>query len=185
MLTTKSEVKAVIGIDHDDDDTLIDSLIERASKIIDTYTNRTLEAQDIEEEFDGTGTNDYVLKQYPVNSVSKLSYRSGYIGDITWKEISSKYYTYYEHSGTLRYADKFTIRPKGYKVEYNAGYATIPADLEQACIDLVTHYYNTRTQKGIKSERIGDYSITYGDGLNTIEMLGLNTILDTYRNIRQ
>lgn len=46
-------------------------------------------------------------------------------------------------------------------VRYFAGYAEIPADLEQICIDLVAAYYNSRNiNTSLKSEKLGDYSYT-------------------------
>lgn len=49
-------------------------------------------------------------------------------------------------------------------VRYTAGYATIPTDLEQICIDLVQLYYKSRTvDTSVKAERLDDHAITYAD----------------------
>lgn len=49
-------------------------------------------------------------------------------------------------------------------LQYTAGYATTPADLEQIAIDLTKVYYDGRQRDGgLKSEKIGDYSYTVGD----------------------
>ena len=46
-------------------------------------------------------------------------------------------------------------------VKYTAGYATTPADLEQACIDLVKYYYDARQKDfSVNSKKLGDYSFT-------------------------
>ncbi len=64
-------------------------------------------------------------------------------------------------AGILKFCGRF---PKGFEnivVRYTAGFATIPADLEQICIDLVKHYYDVRkVSTALKGEKIGDYSFT-------------------------
>jgi len=51
-----------------------------------------------------------------------------------------------------------------YFVDYTAGYATTPIDLEDICIRLVVNRYNQSKKDGsIKSESLGDYSYTMAD----------------------
>lgn len=48
---------------------------------------------------------------------------------------------------------------QGITIRYTAGYSSIPADLEQICIDLVGIYYDSRKiNLMLSSENIGDYS---------------------------
>ena len=51
------------------------------------------------------------------------------------------------------------------KISYNAGYSTIPADLEQSILVLVDHWYNSfdkhlwhQKSKGVEDQRI-DYEL--------------------------
>jgi hypothetical protein len=47
--------------------------------------------------------------------------------------------------------------PSGYhniKIDYNAGYATIPSDLEEACLDYVEYTYNKSDDKSINKASI-------------------------------
>lgn len=49
-------------------------------------------------------------------------------------------------------------------IKYRAGYETIPADLEQICIDLVGIYFFARKRdSGVKSEKLGDYAYVRSD----------------------
>lgn len=49
-------------------------------------------------------------------------------------------------------------------VTYDAGYTTVPYDVQQACIELITQWYNrAQHDVSLKSERLGDYSYTLGD----------------------
>lgn len=181
MLVTVNEAKEVLGIEGQDD--LLESLIKRASASIESYCRREFDAQDITEEFKGTGSKEYVPAQYPINSISKLSVRTGLIGQDSWREISSNLYN---HNGNVvMYSGTFSDKPRMYKLEYNAGYSTIPDDIKQATIDLVGFFYITRQGRGIKSEKIGDYSVTFADFTDAIEAIGVRTLLDTYINYRQ
>jgi len=55
-------------------------------------------------------------------------------------------------------------RGQEYFVDYTAGYATAPIDLEDICIRLVVNRYNQSKKDGsIKSESLGDYSYTMAD----------------------
>lgn len=50
---------------------------------------------------------------------------------------------------------------KSVLVEYTAGYATVPDDIEQACIEVAAMMYRDRRRDaGLASESLGDYSYT-------------------------
>ena len=50
---------------------------------------------------------------------------------------------------------------KSVLIEYTAGYATVPEDIEQACIDVASMLYRDRRRDGnLVSEGLGDYSYT-------------------------
>lgn len=68
-------------------------------------------------------------------------------------------------------------------VEYTAGYATVPADLEQICIEIAADLYRERKQdKTITSESLGDYNYTQA---GVAELLtGRIEKLSQYREIR-
>jgi hypothetical protein len=50
---------------------------------------------------------------------------------------------------------------KSVLIEYTAGYATVPDDIEQACIEIAAMMYRDRRRdSGLASESLGDYSYT-------------------------
>jgi len=62
-------------------------------------------------------------------------------------------------------------------VKYTAGYSTIPADLEMACIELVKYWFDKRKiSSNITSESIGDYS--YSSGNLTIDRPMFKTLTE-------
>jgi len=55
-------------------------------------------------------------------------------------------------------------RGQEYFIDYTAGYATMPIDLEDICIRLVVNRYNQSKQStAYKSENLGDYGYTLAD----------------------
>jgi len=184
-LTTLNAVKEALEITTGSDDTYLTNLIKRVSQFIEHYCDREFTAQDIEEIFDGTGTKTYLTQQYPINSITALSRRTSSLKVDDWDAITSTYFFDKAKRGEIVYVNGFSNNTLGYKLEYNAGYATIPDDLEQAAIDLIAYYYNNRKSKNTDSESIGDYSVTYSKTTDVMNDLGLDTILDAYKDFRQ
>lgn len=62
-------------------------------------------------------------------------------------------------AGILKFFGRFWGGFQNIIIRYTAGYAEIPADLEQICIDLTKTYYNQRNiNDALESEKMGDYS---------------------------
>lgn len=68
-------------------------------------------------------------------------------------------------------------------VQYTAGFETVPADLQQVCIEIAADLYRERKQdKTITSENLGDYSYTQAGVAELLE--GRMGKLAGYREIR-
>ncbi len=68
-------------------------------------------------------------------------------------------------AGLLKYFGRFWHGDNNITVRYSAGFAEIPADLEQICIDLTKTYYDAaknNINSNMKSEKIGDYEYETG-----------------------
>lgn len=74
MLTTLENVRQYLAKDDSEtkDDDLLFELVKSVSKKINNKLNRTLEATDYVEYYQGDGTNRLLLRQYPVNSVTSI-----------------------------------------------------------------------------------------------------------------
>ena len=71
-------------------------------------------------------------------------------------------------AGILKYYGRFIPGFDNVIVRYSAGYASIPADLEQICIDLTKQYYDKRNiNSNLKREKIGDYEYETGLGASS------------------
>lgn len=76
--------------------------------------------------------------------------------------------------------------PQRALVEYNAGEATTPDDIEQACITVASYLYNSgQRDPGLQSESLGDYSYTTKAGGDNATLSGqINDLLASRRRIR-
>ena len=68
-------------------------------------------------------------------------------------------------------------------VQYTAGYATIPADLEQACLEIARDLFNdAKMDTNNQSESLGDYNFTRISIADKIERYA--SLLTSYRKVR-
>jgi hypothetical protein len=67
-------------------------------------------------------------------------------------------------------------------VDYTAGYATIPEDLQQACVMHVQNLYQvSQVNRSLSSARLGDAAETYVDPTKAATFSGdVSKIIDTY-----
>ena len=156
-LTTLANLKAFLSNPGTNDDTLLQSLLTNASLFIENYINRDIVSLTYNVVIDGTGSRTMVLSDYPVTAVTSVTIDGDVIppGSVTT-------------SGFYFNADKVILNGyyfnKGYgnvAITYTAGYATVPYDLQQACIGLVQFWLNDRQRAGEVSRTMGGQTITF------------------------
>jgi hypothetical protein len=142
-LTTLAHVKEFLGIPTatTTDDTFLQNVITRISDDIEKECGRTFHASDLTEYYNGDGTDTLVLKNFPINSIASIHDDTDrvYGSDSL---ISASDYIFYSDEGMIQ-LDGLTFMKglRNVKVVYNAGYSTIPTDLEKACIQRVCADY--------------------------------------------
>lgn len=165
MLTTLKRAKKLLGIAEDDvsEDFYLTAALAAASNIIEQGAKRSFEYRSYSEVIDGSGTPFLRLRNYPVHSVSKLMVcGSDWIG----KEFAIE-----SENGMLFYRPCWPCGARLVEAEYTAGYilpsddpdapeATLPENIELACILFAQILLR---DPSVKSERVGDISVTYGD----------------------
>jgi len=72
-LTSTANFKTFAGITVATYDTLIGQLITRAQSAIEGYCNRVFDSASYREYYDGEGTSELILTQYPVTAINLLS----------------------------------------------------------------------------------------------------------------
>jgi uncharacterized phiE125 gp8 family phage protein len=151
-LTTLANAKAWLKIPtlETGTDSMVEMFINAASDDIEQYTQRKLKAQSHTEIQHGRGSNAILCHEFPVNSITEL--RIDPDSDFT-------------DASTLIDADDYRLEassdciflltrlfPRGYsniRVIYNAGYSTVPASLEQACLWITAFNYRMWETKNI------------------------------------
>jgi hypothetical protein len=157
-LATLADVKAWLQTGQNPfpatDDALLTRLITAASQFIQDWLGRQIASGDWQEVRDGGGGQVLAFANFPVSAVSSLSidglaippapsdggFGAGYV--FTPTELALRGYV-------------FTRRRQNVIVTYTAGYAATPADIAQACIELVCRRYRDRTRIGETARAVG------------------------------
>ena len=190
-LTTVSRFKDYASVSTSADDTLIENLINIVTEFVENYTQRRFKQTTYtDEEYDGKGSRELVLRQYPITTFTRLQRRDTLANTSNWSTIDSELYFADLPSGIIEARFDFFKHVKLYRVTYIAGYNfdnsstflsdTEAGDVEWATWELVKAAYNKRRQQpGLSSARLGDASVTYR--AMVIEDQDIKAILDKYR----
>jgi len=149
------------------DPTLLGSLVSAASARIERYCRRLLAAEDRTELHDGDGTGNLFLRTFPVVEIDSVT--------VTDADGQSETYdgdslVVNERTGELRFApDAARLRfPAGFQnvvVAYTAGFDPIPADVQEAAVQLCCWLAASLAKDPTaSSERLGDYQVSYAAG---------------------
>lgn len=142
-------------------DDLLKSLINRVTYLFQTECNRIFVSDTYTGYYNGNGDNILYLNQYPITSITSIHEDD----DWDWEDedlIDADDYRINQHAtGVLIKDDVFERGEENYKVVYVAGYATIPYDLVQACVEEVVRKYTNKKQIDVNSKSIGDGNVAY------------------------
>lgn len=193
-LTDLPSVKESLGIASSDTswDNLITRKINQATLAIERYTGRHFALTTYTaEEYNTTNTNQIILKQRPVTSLSTLGNRDTSLNEGNFDTVDTNLYFLDTNSGVLDLNFTTFGSWNRWSVTYTAGYATIPEDLAEACASLAAYYVNTAdgSNIGVSQKQEGQRSVRYGTNSlkdlsfeAIIRNLGIDEILATYSN---
>jgi len=137
-------------------DTWVELLINAASDAIEKHCVRSFTQATYTHTLDGHQNNEVVLPQWPVTSVTDLRVDSDRVfGADTIKDAAE--YTVID--GVLRlHTSRFPEGSQNVRITYTAGYATIPSDLQLACMFYVEWSFRTQNDR-----RLGRTTTTKGN----------------------
>jgi len=176
------------GTSYDSNETaVVENMINLATKYAENYIGRYIKGrgEDLAESIDvPMKTQELFVTNFPVISITSVVED----GD-TLTEGEDEDYIYYDEDGCFLRNDVYWT--SGYKkvvITYQGGYATVPEDLKQWCIDVAGFMYEARTDGNVASERVGEISVSYGKS-SGIEAVGnivsqksyLKDVLDFYK----
>ena len=156
-LASIDDVKAYVNIATDADDVLLTSLIEAESAYILSWLGRGFELAVHADIFGGNGGREHLFHSYPVVSVSTVTVDGVTIPPAP--TIQDKGYLVYG-SRLLLFGYRFARGHLNCRVAYTAGQET-PADVRQACVELVGYRYRNRDRIGLASKSIAGETTAY------------------------
>lgn len=146
-LTNTANVKAQAGTLSAAADAVLQSLITQASSFIATATDRSFTAAaSVSEIRHGSGGRELFLAEGPVVSVQSLAVDAVVIPAQVADGQPGYFLVRNEVISLLGYT--FCRGRNNVRVTYTAGYAAVPKDIEQACIELVVSAYK-RVPRGV------------------------------------
>lgn len=172
-LTILANALVWLGEDDDEGD-VIERLITAVSSAIQKWLGYRVLTASYSRTFNGTGGRTLMLPDRPITAVTQLE-----IDDVQVPRSTSTHapgFVFDDKCIYLRGFYEFTRGPQNVAINYTAGFATVPSDIEQACLDWVKiNYDNLDTLPGISKLRAGDSEIDYGEvfakiGSSTIPM---------------
>lgn len=166
-LTTLATVKLWLEIDpaNTTNDAILTRLIDSCSSYIESWLNRKILQAAYSEAYDGRGSNAITLAQYPISVLTSVSVDGVAQTVVAGAETTKSGVRFYDRQ-IIRNGGAFCRGRGNVMVNYTAGYATVPSDIEQACIELVSlRYKNGRGNRlGVKSKTLAGESVAYFDG---------------------
>ncbi|WP_244908266.1 hypothetical protein [Paenibacillus campinasensis] len=165
MLASLKKAKRFFGVPEDDtsQDLEIITVLKAASAAIERETNRSYAYKPYRQTLDGSGTQFLRLRNYPVHEVFMLR--------VEGKQQDPDSFVIEPENGMLFRRTGWPCGARLVEVEYLAGYilpsdeagappATLPENIELACIMFAQILLRS---PGVKSERVGDISVTYDE----------------------
>lgn len=133
-LVTFAMAKEYLKID-DSQSIITGFLISAISDRVEAITGRNIKAADYTEYKDGTGDSYIILNNYPVNTITSICIDTERAFPAGNNVASTDYYLNTATGIIELYHIYTTLGKKIIKVIYNAGFATVPEDLQQAVFE--------------------------------------------------
>lgn len=175
-LTSIEAVKAYLGNTKTTDDDLFGRLVLAASAWFESQTNRRFALQSYTDTFIGQGDKLYIPQQAPVTGVTSVTIDGEVIPVTTSTQVSG----YMLVRGLVHLIGYTFGTGQLVEVVYTAGFATIPADVEAAVIELACDRYKYRQRQGKLSETVGGEYATYVP--STVPQ-SVNVVVAAYRRV--
>lgn len=178
-LTTLDNVKAWLSIPATQtaDDVLLARLITAASGYIGTWLGRTLGIASYTEIRDGTGGQRLGFRHTPAQAVQSVIVDGMAISPSAGAPQPG--YLFDDRVMTL-IGHRFTRGESNVVLAYTAGFTATPAELEQACIELVGLRYRERDHIGQSSKGLGGETVSFSEKDMSDD---IKTILTAYRRV--
>lgn len=152
QLCQLSDVQAYLGDSAASSAAVLGTLIQNASAFIEQFCNRTFAIANYTETRNGNGGNRLFLMNGPIVTVTAVS-----VDGQTVAAAPSVTANGWVNDDSIVYlrGGCFTRGVQNVTVAYSAGFAATPADVSQACIELVAEKFAKRNRIDKASETLG------------------------------
>jgi hypothetical protein len=187
QLTTLAAVKQWLALqDTTASDDLLTTLIDACSTYIENWLNRQILVATYTETRNGQGGPFIATLNFPIVSVASVI-----IDGLAIQARGPLGPTITGNGGPSYVFDDIQIMlcgavfPRGVQnvsFVYSAGYTTVPADIDHACVEMIGDWFKYRTRIGTLSESIEGQSISFTDVPITRRAMG---VLQQYKKVYQ
>lgn len=118
-----------------DKDEIVTFFINSASDYLETECNRIFRAKDYTEVHNGRKQNLLILKRFPINTFTEVWVDSTGAFTDTSRKVANSNFAITDENYCLTYLNN--VFPNGYaniQIKYNAGFAAIPSDIQEAAL---------------------------------------------------
>jgi uncharacterized phiE125 gp8 family phage protein len=159
-LTTVANVKQWLNVTSNTDDSLLQRLLSAESANIQNYLNRQFAVTAYTDTINGQNTLAVHTVNYPIVSVASVTIDGQLIPQSTDPTVPGWVFDLYSVR-LVPWQYRFTNGQQNISIQYTAGYASVPLDLEQACIELVALRYRERSRIGVNTQTLGQETTSY------------------------
>jgi uncharacterized phiE125 gp8 family phage protein len=138
---TLQEAKDYLRVDFNNDDALISTLITAARQFIEKLTRRSIAVATWEMSLDEFPQGEIIIPLPPLKTINSISY----IKDGTPQTFND--YEVDDYSQPARIKGEWPETDNvlnAVKINFDAGYDTVPEPLKQAILLLISHWYENR-----------------------------------------
>lgn len=190
--TTEAKIESYLGTSVDA--TLAAMIISWVTAWINKYTGKVFEAVSETRYYDGNGRESILVDSF-VGSPAVTVLNTDGTTDVVLTEGQADDFIVAPYNSTEKFqlilssSGRYCAWPKGaHRIKVVASFGvsnTVPADIEMVATKLASSLITNASAAGgaVKSQSLGDYSVTYGDLDATAKATGVTETLDQYRDI--
>ena len=156
-LTDLPTVKAWLGVTSPAFDGQLGGLITAVSSFVTNYLGRQIITASYAETYRGNGQSVMLLRNFPITAVASVAFASRTITAAA-DPVALTSGILFDDRALKLVGERF---PLGVPVvvNYTAGYASAPADIAQAAVELVGEAFRRRDRIGLSSKTLGGQEV--------------------------
>jgi hypothetical protein len=157
--TTLAAVKDWLGLTSSAEDALLARLITNTSADIVNYLGRSVLTASFAEKRDGTGGDRIMAAGYPIAAVQSV-YVNGVLLPQSIDGVRAVGWGF-DSRGFTYVGGRWPMGRRNVWLNYTAGFATPPSDIDQACLDWVSFRYREKDRIGNASKSVAGETVSF------------------------